>query len=96
MLLCKTLCWAGMENSNMAPLYCSGEHFKNTYELLTLRALKFSAVNKIHIFQCVDKIFCVEFQRVFCAEFQKAPFEIPLKISYPYIERYDFYTTSKF
>ena len=37
--------------------------FKNTYELLTLRALKFSPVNKIHIFQCMGKIFCVEFQR---------------------------------
>ena len=37
--------------------------FKNTYELLNLRALKFSYVNKIHIFQCMGKIFCVEFQR---------------------------------
>ena len=26
----------------------------------------------------------------------KVPFEIPLKISYPCIERYDFYTTLKF
>ena len=25
----------------------------------------------------------------------KVPFEIPHKISYPYIERYDFYTTLK-
>ena len=39
-------------------------HFKNTYELLNLRALKFSPVNKMHIFQCMGKIFCVEFQRV--------------------------------
>ena len=38
--------------------------FKNTYELLNLRALNFSAVNKIYIFQCMGKIFCVEFQRV--------------------------------
>ena len=37
--------------------------FKNTYELLNLRALKCSPVNKIHIFQCMGKIFCVEFQR---------------------------------
>ena len=37
--------------------------FKNSYELLNLRALKFSPVNKIHIFQCMGKIFCVEFQR---------------------------------
>ena len=40
-----------------------GGRFKNTYELLNLRALKFSHVNKIHIFQCMGKIFCVEFQR---------------------------------
>ena len=38
--------------------------FQNTYELLNLRALKFSPVNKIHIFQCMGKIFYVEFQRV--------------------------------
>ena len=42
----------------------SGGRFKNTYELLNLRALKFSPVNKIDIFQCMGKIFCVEFQRV--------------------------------
>ena len=40
-----------------------GGRFKNNYELLNLRALKFSYVNKIHIFQCMGKIFCVEFQR---------------------------------
>ena len=40
-----------------------GGGFKNTLELLNLRALKISPVNKIHIFQCLDKIFCVEFQR---------------------------------
>ena len=66
----------------------SGEHFKNTYELLNLRALKFSPVNKIHIFQCIGKVFCVEFQKV--------PFEIPHNISYQYNERYDFHTTLKF
>ena len=36
-----------------------GGRFKNTYELLNQRALKFSYVNKIHIFQCMGKIFCV-------------------------------------
>ena len=41
----------------------SGGRFKNAYELLNLRALKFSPMNKIHIFQCMGKIFCVEFQR---------------------------------
>ena len=60
-----------------------GGRFKNTYELLNLRALKISPVNKIHIFQCMGKIFCVEF-------------EIPHKISYSYIERYDFYTILEF
>ena len=35
--------------------------FKYPYELFIPRALKFSAANKIHIFQC--KIFCMEFQR---------------------------------
>ena len=61
-----------------------GGRFKNTYELLNLRGLKFSYVNKINIFQCMGKIFCVEFQRV-----------PPHKKSNPYIERYDFYTTLK-
>ena len=28
-----------------------------------LRALKISHVNKMHIFQCIAKLFCVEFQR---------------------------------
>ena len=41
----------------------AGGHIKNTYELLNLRALKFLPVNKIHIFQCMGKIFCVGFQR---------------------------------
>ena len=38
-------------------------YFIKTYKLLNLRALKFSPVNKMHIFQCMDKIFCVEFQK---------------------------------
>ena len=41
----------------------TGGRFINTYELLNLRALKFSPVNQIHIFQCMGMIFCVEFQR---------------------------------
>ena len=40
-----------------------GGHFKNTYELLNLRALKFSPLNEIYLSQCKGKIFCVEFQR---------------------------------
>ena len=41
-----------------------GGRFKNAYELLNLRALKISMLYKIHIFQCMGKIFCVEFERV--------------------------------
>ena len=41
-----------------------GGRFKNVYELLNLRALKISVLYKNHIFQCMGKIFCVEFQRV--------------------------------
>ena len=41
----------------------TGEHCKNTYQLLNLKALKISTVYKNHIFQCMVKIFCVEFQR---------------------------------
>ena len=37
-------------------------HFKNAYELVNLGALKFSLLNKLHIFQCMGQIFCVEFQ----------------------------------
>ena len=41
-----------------------GGRFKNAYELLNLRALGISLLYKNHIFQCMGKIFCVEFQRV--------------------------------
>ena len=40
-----------------------GGHFKNTYELLNLRALKILMSYKNRIFQCMGQIFCVEFQR---------------------------------
>ena len=57
----KILSW-----SLLANIYHSGPggRFKNTYELLNLRALKISKLHKNHIFQCMGKIFCVEFQRV--------------------------------
>ena len=42
---------------------CPGGRFKNTYELLNLRALKISMLYKNRIFRCIGKIFCVEFQR---------------------------------
>ena len=41
-----------------------GGRFKNEYELLNLRALKISMLYENHIFQCMGKIFCVQFQRV--------------------------------
>ena len=34
-------------------------------------------------------------QDILCG-ISKVPFEIPNKVSYPYIERYDFFTTLKF
>ena len=51
---------ASCNNSSMT----WGGRFKNAYELLNLRALKISMLYKSHIFQCMGKIFCVEFQRV--------------------------------
>ena len=77
--------WDAPQSSELAG---SGGRFKNTYELLNQRALKFSYVNKIHIFQCMGKIFCVEFQRY--------PLKFHTKYKYPYIERYDFYAILKF
>ena len=43
---------------------CYGGRIKNEHELLNLRALKISMFYKNHIFQCMGKIFSVEFQRV--------------------------------
>ena len=37
---------------------------KSCRQLLNLRALKISILYENHIFQCMGKIFCVEFQRV--------------------------------
>ena len=70
---------------------CNLGGVSKTLMSLSLRALKFSLVNKIYIFQCMGKIFCVEFQRY------------PLKFHTEYlthtlntVERYVFYTTLKF
>ena len=57
----------GITWTNVGP----GGRFKNIYELLNLRALKYSPTDKTYIFQCMSKIFCVEL-----------PFEIPHEISY--------------
>ena len=48
----------------LPPIGRPGGRFKNTYELLNLRALKISKLHKNHIFQSMGKIFYVEFQRV--------------------------------
>ena len=41
-----------------------GDRLKNAFKLLNLRAPKYSPLNKIAIFQYMEKIFCVEFWRV--------------------------------
>ena len=38
--------------------------FQKGYEILKLGALKSSLLNRLHIFKCMDRIFCAEFQRV--------------------------------
>ena len=43
---------------------CEAFQNQNVYELVNLGALKSSLLNKLHIFQCMSKIFCVEYQRV--------------------------------
>ena len=43
--------------------YSSGGRFKNNFELINLEARKVVHINKLHIFQSMGKIFCVEFQR---------------------------------
>ena len=49
----------------------SGALKKNGYKLVNLEALTFSLLSKLQTFQCMGKIFCVEFQRV------RGTFEIP-------------------
>ena len=39
--------------SQIIPALAPGGRFKNTYELLNLRALKISKLHKNHIFQCM-------------------------------------------
>ena len=44
-------------------LLCPWGCFRNTYELFNLRALKIWTLYRNSIFQCIGKIFCVEFKR---------------------------------
>ena len=62
-----------------------GGNFKNMYELLNLRALKISMLYKNHIFQCMYGL------DILCG-ISMGTFEIPHKISHPYIERCGFYS----
>ena len=57
-----------------------GGRFKNTHELLNLHLLIKSTSFGLDILHGISNV----------------PFEIPHKISYPYIGRYGFYTTLKF
>ena len=65
-----------------------GGRFKNAYELLNLRALKIPMLYKNRIFQCMSKIFCVEFQRV-PLKFHTKYFTHTLK-DVNFIERWNF------
>ena len=58
-----------------------------TQELLNLRAVKFSYLNEIHIFQCTGNLFCMEFQR--------QPLKFPTKYLTPTLKDAIF-TTLKF
>ena len=60
---------------------------KNAHELLNLEALKISMLYKKHIFQCMGK-------DILCG-ISKGTFEIPHRLSYPYIERCGFYSQVK-
>ena len=53
----------GPRSAAAGTLLCPWGRFEKACELLNLRSLKFSPVNKMHIFQRMGKIFCVEFQR---------------------------------
>ena len=63
-MIISELRWPWADSCHSVYLGELGGRFKNNYELLNQRALICSCVNKIHIFQCMVKIFCVEFQRV--------------------------------
>ena len=65
--------------------------FKNAYKLLNLRACRFLPANKLHIFQCMGKIFCVEFQRV-PLKFHTKCLTHTLKDAI-FIQRWDFQST---
>ena len=61
--VCVSLQVMNIMTSSNAMNTLSGGRFKNAYQLLNLRAPKMSVLGKNCIFQCMGKIFCVEFQR---------------------------------
>ena len=68
-------------------------YFKNSYELLNLTALKFSPVNKIHSFQCMGKIFCMEFNdKIFMKLWNQRA--VTVKSSWAFLKRFKFLTHS--
>ena len=58
-----------------------GDRFGNVCRLLNLRALKLLLLNRIHIFQCTGKIFCVEFPSL---QFHQTILHIHWKIYFSY------------
>ena len=56
--------WVQWGHNEFIRVQGPGGRFKNAYELLNLRAVKIPMLYKNRIFQCMSKIFCVEFQRV--------------------------------
>ena len=66
-----------------------GGAFKNTYELLNLRALKFSyKISFPYIERCEFYSHLSMYGKDILYAISKVPFEVPHKMSYPYIERY--------
>ena len=65
-----------------------GERFKNIYKLLNLGARKFSLMDNLNNVWVIS--FFMYEQDIFCGV-ANVPFEIPHKISYPYIVRDDFF-----
>ena len=77
MKTCLSTCCGSLMSLELGAL---GGHFKYAYEPLNLKAHKISVLYKNHIFQCMGKIFCVEFQR--------APLKCPLKFHTKYLTTY--------
>ena len=60
----RTCCW-GKFAATLSRIFMAWGRFKNTYDLLNPRAHKVSMFYKIHIFQYMGNVSCVEFQSSF-------------------------------